>query len=86
MFRFKLSPGVNQKHHTVVGKDCDTEEHQGTHEPSGFLEGVRKSENSSTNYGDENVGKGLGLRRKLAGAEQGGVFPGKRWYLENMGG
>lgn len=67
----KLTAGVDQEHHAVIGEGGDGEEHDEAHEPSCALEGVWESEDAGTNDGDEDVGEGLGL-----GGERREVFVG----------
>ena len=65
--RVEPAAGMNEKHHAVMGQNGDGEEKEDTHEPSGALEGVRKTKNTSADDSNEDVGEGL----ELAG-ERGG--------------
>jgi hypothetical protein len=70
-----------------MGQNRDGDEEEDTHEPSGSLEGVRKTKNTSADDSDEDVGEGL----KLAGegrslAEKRRVLSGRWRYFKGIRG
>lgn len=60
--RLELAAGVDQKHHTVVGEEGHKGDHDEAHDPTGTLEAVGQAQDTRPDYGDEDIGKGLGLR------------------------
>ena len=89
---FELPASDYQQHHTVVGEESDREEHQGSEDPSGFLEGIREAEDAGADDGDEHVGEGLGLGGEMMGFAQKwrvfswqGVSRRACFFVENHG-
>ena len=50
----------------MVGEEGYREKHERAEDPSGFFESVRKAKHARANYGDEDIGEGLGLGREFA--------------------
>lgn len=85
--RVELAAGINEEHHAVMGQKGDGKEKEDAHEPSGALEGVRKTKNTSADDSNEDVGEGLELARKRRPfAEKRRVLPRRWWHFKGIRG